>query len=976
MMVTFVSECEKKALTRTRRVLDAFANRIGSRTWQTVITEEGLQAVKKLLRKSATKNTAVACHWIRSRSRSELQWIVGNQDKFNAQGIIPVNFTNQLNALKMDELNVNIEEIYANTKKQPLAEHLFAVGYVAYKLCLLLTGNETLAKAIFIAGCWHDMGKVDFVFADWLNKELKKKGIFDLEVPESGLHVESKAKNYPRHNEISLLLFYLLNKQTFANPQSKKYTEHAIYWHHDKWFRGVEKNGGYTSFSLDMVYNKMTESVGTDKFNTLLQLVRALTLQINIIAENYSENENLLINHANSNINDDRIGEIEDAPLPEYKKYVPKLNVEAYQNNIIENAKCNIARTAVIAADRLVSSLSAEQLAVHLEEQTLDQLVEAALLNERGLTTAISFCLEKFNTNYPDSDRNKQQTQAAQELSDDEVVIGVLKGPAGCGKTKIALEWASNTLARKIIWVCPRVQVCQGLVNDLTSKEYLPETKIEICTGEFKTLYQYGESTSTPDNQEFSGDIVITTIDQVLNTITTHRKVTGLVQYMNAHVVFDEYHEYINMPGFNLLFAELVACKKLQEQKNNCLLVSATPNLYFVKELLGLNPDDMIGIESFNRRQYSIEFVPFDEGDEPNNPLYQAQPDNTFVISNTAITAQRSFIKNQAIEKALLFHSKYKKLDKETLFKKVFETFKYQGAKDYAILRAGPIVQASLNISCDRMMTEITHAENWLQRLGRLDRFGENSEPNVYITAIPDSLANGKQSGACARFLNQSNCLQSTKAWYVFLIDKIAEKSVLSIAEIYQIYQDFHDDPVVHKAVEQDMLTALKKSVEVINLNVMDPVAFPNKSKPKDDKLKIKKNSLRGENRFVQMAVWNIGNGKEEFPNEYAYEEADTQGHLTLEVKTICGNDQSEKDLLAFMAKKHHNIKEGAKKAYKNKILLSEARSPDSPIYLSYIPADLKQVEAQPHPYAIYYAVGKFQPIGALSRDQIPTSDE
>jgi len=45
MMVTFVSQCEKKSLTKTRRVLDAFANRIGSNTWQTVITNEGLQAV-------------------------------------------------------------------------------------------------------------------------------------------------------------------------------------------------------------------------------------------------------------------------------------------------------------------------------------------------------------------------------------------------------------------------------------------------------------------------------------------------------------------------------------------------------------------------------------------------------------------------------------------------------------------------------------------------------------------------------------------------------------------------------------------------------------------------------------------------------------------------------------------------------------------------------------------------------------------
>ncbi|WP_428354686.1 type I-F CRISPR-associated helicase Cas3f [Methyloprofundus sp.] len=103
MMVTFVSQCEHKALNRTRRVLDAFANRIGSRTWQTVITEDGLQAVKKLLRKSATKNTAVSCHWIRSRSRSEFLWVVGSKGKFNKEGFVPVNYTDQVIASSSNE---------------------------------------------------------------------------------------------------------------------------------------------------------------------------------------------------------------------------------------------------------------------------------------------------------------------------------------------------------------------------------------------------------------------------------------------------------------------------------------------------------------------------------------------------------------------------------------------------------------------------------------------------------------------------------------------------------------------------------------------------------------------------------------------------------------------------------------------------------------------------------------------------------
>ena len=93
MIVTFVSQCEKKALNRTRRILDAFANRIGNNVWQTAITEDGLKTVKQLLRKSATKSTAVSCHRNKTRQLTELVWVVGNKRQFNEIGIVPVNRT-------------------------------------------------------------------------------------------------------------------------------------------------------------------------------------------------------------------------------------------------------------------------------------------------------------------------------------------------------------------------------------------------------------------------------------------------------------------------------------------------------------------------------------------------------------------------------------------------------------------------------------------------------------------------------------------------------------------------------------------------------------------------------------------------------------------------------------------------------------------------------------------------------------------
>ncbi|WP_019001602.1 type I-F CRISPR-associated helicase Cas3f [Succinimonas amylolytica] len=93
MMVMFISESEKNAIKSTRKVLDAFANRIGENTWQTVITKEGLEMVRHLLRQTASKNTSVSCHWIRSRQISELLWVVGNKNKFDEDGNVPVNST-------------------------------------------------------------------------------------------------------------------------------------------------------------------------------------------------------------------------------------------------------------------------------------------------------------------------------------------------------------------------------------------------------------------------------------------------------------------------------------------------------------------------------------------------------------------------------------------------------------------------------------------------------------------------------------------------------------------------------------------------------------------------------------------------------------------------------------------------------------------------------------------------------------------
>ena len=103
MNVLLVSQCDKRALTETRRILDQFAERRGERTWQTPITQAGLDTLRRLLRKTARKNTAVACHWIRGRDHSELLWVVGDGRRFNLEGAVPTNSTARDVLRKADE---------------------------------------------------------------------------------------------------------------------------------------------------------------------------------------------------------------------------------------------------------------------------------------------------------------------------------------------------------------------------------------------------------------------------------------------------------------------------------------------------------------------------------------------------------------------------------------------------------------------------------------------------------------------------------------------------------------------------------------------------------------------------------------------------------------------------------------------------------------------------------------------------------
>ena len=86
MHVVFVSSCESKAIKKTRAVIDRYATRIADRAWASPFTIEALNEIHQALKRSATRQTSVACYKNDGRDGLKIIWIVGNKNAYDDLG--------------------------------------------------------------------------------------------------------------------------------------------------------------------------------------------------------------------------------------------------------------------------------------------------------------------------------------------------------------------------------------------------------------------------------------------------------------------------------------------------------------------------------------------------------------------------------------------------------------------------------------------------------------------------------------------------------------------------------------------------------------------------------------------------------------------------------------------------------------------------------------------------------------------------
>ncbi|MBE8167629.1 MAG: CRISPR-associated endonuclease Cas3'' [Shewanella sp.] len=832
--------------------------------------------------------------------------------------------------------------LIANTHKQRLENHCFAVGYLSKLIVERLIEDESQSKilstAAYIAGVYHDTGKCDPLFQSWVTQS------------DSGdTHIDTDAfsfENYPRHNEVSLLLYELINSGQYCNKSiTNRHIPHSIYFHHEKPFR---KN------PIDSI-NDIFEKVNAHQdMKALCSTAIELITDVNDIACRYADNLQSL-----SLLNTDDIEYDFFSVLPEYKTYSVS-QLSRYEKYISSNAINNILRAVVIKADRIVSSLTAEKLNELIETQSLCSILFDDF--DESLSNAITDCLSEFEKK-GDTERNQKQnevvTQVIESLNEQHELnnaasISVLSGAAGCGKTKIALAVAQERKAKQIIWVCPTVSVALSMYREL-SQEYLSSCNVEIVTGEYKLTSRNNEEYETSEHNLYQSDVVITNIDSIVNMISTHRDSVSFIDFMKSFVVFDEFHELAVTQGFNLLFAELVKAKQFAGFNANTLLVSATINPVFCRDVLNIDDSLIHSMNTFNESKYTLSV---ERSDNPSQRLQQDKAvEDHFIICNKATDAQLGFIANQQNEHSLLIHSKFTKHDKSQLLSQVIKSFGRSGSGEYTGLRSSPMLQSSLNITCKSMMTDATSPENLLQRIGRLGRFAENATNSLKIL-----IDNGSN-----RFLKSMNIYHSTHAFIDFLSCNNAINTAITLTELYELYHRFYQSSDSLEQVRLDLTRLLEQSVNLINSHKFDPMWFPAAKKDGSKEGRLKTNSLRANSRYVQLAVCTVADDfTPTFLNQYAIKDNDSMT-LNVEQLTSYEFDDDKKNLVRYMYVKQPFVDGTGKDKRGIAGLIAAAKNSDTPIFTSYDEQGLSRIENHRSDYGIYYAISDSQPVGAIS---------
>jgi CRISPR-associated endonuclease/helicase Cas3 len=357
----------------------------------------------------------------------------------------------------------------------------------------------------------------------------------------------------------------------------------------------------------------------------------------------------------------------------------------------------------------------------------------------------------------------------------------VLIAPTGSGKTEFALLWAKKR-GKKLIYTLPLRVALNDLYWRFTDKEkgYFENSILSILHStsfiEYLKEDKYGKKLDIGEKQTvselFSSPLILTTPDQVFLSSLKYYGFDKVVSiYPLSAIVIDEIQVY-NPEMAAVIIKTLKAAKKLF---GNILITTATFPPYFREFINKKEGFEIIDVENvsneiknsvknYNLKRHKLEILDFQLFEYRDNKsiineqsfekirkiLIENKDKNILIILNNVGKAiefykrlendneikERIIIdkrSNEAIP--LLLHARIIEKEKSKRIEAIKESLKNN--KKGMIVVSTQIVEASVDIDFDLLITEISPIDSQIQRWGRIYRNRntnyDDSSPNVFI---------------------------------------------------------------------------------------------------------------------------------------------------------------------------------------------------------------------------------------------------
>jgi CRISPR-associated endonuclease/helicase Cas3 len=320
----------------------------------------------------------------------------------------------------------------------------------------------------------------------------------------------------------------------------------------------------------------------------------------------------------------------------------------------------------------------------------------------------------------------------------------LIRAPTGWGKTAASLSYAISKNS-KIIYVLPTITSIKSFYDDLC--QFFGEANV----GE---LFYYGDVEALKREEAlqeymftsyFAQPIIITTLDQLLLTFLQLGKYFLKRPHLrNSVIILDEAHTFSQ----SMLYILSFFIKKYAQiyDLRLCLMSATFPSIlksFFINlcdqdvESLWLNDE----FQKKRRVVYRLRDQKTDILDIVENivNLHKSKdkPFRTAIICNTVEKAQKVSERIQNFSKELnlkteLLHSRFIYKHRSRKEENIHNWIK---AEQSFVLVGTQVIEVSLDISFDFMVTECAPLESLVQRFGRVNRYKDRAEEiNVWIT--------------------------------------------------------------------------------------------------------------------------------------------------------------------------------------------------------------------------------------------------